>query len=265
MSLPPRPALPRRFERPSALAFVVWVLALALIVSALGASGLSLERFARGLPSLERILRQMFPPEIERLDAILATLWQTFLMAVAGATLGVVLSLPLAVLAARNLTPHWTVAFLARGLVAFFRTVPDLVWALLFVIAVGLGPAAGTLAIMVDTIGFAARFFAEALEEADRGPGEALTAAGAGRLSVIGAGVIPLAVPSFVATSLYCLEKATRSSVVLGLVGAGGIGIELKVAMDLFDYPTAATIILAIFALVVLVEQASSRLRERII
>jgi phosphonate transport system permease protein len=118
---------------------------------------------------------------------------------------------------------------------------------------------------MVDTIGFAARFFAEALEETDRGPSEALTAAGAGRLSVIAAGVVPLAFPSFVATSLYCLEKATRSSVVLGLVGAGGIGIELKVAMDLFDYPTASTIILSIFALVIVVEQVSSRLRARII
>jgi phosphonate transport system permease protein len=133
-------APPARFERPSALTFVAFVLALALVVSALGASDLSAERLARGLPSIERILRQMVPPDLSRLDAILLTLWQTFLMAVAGATLGVLLSVPLAILAARNLTPHGSVAFLARGLVAFFRTVPDLVWALLFVIAVGLGP-----------------------------------------------------------------------------------------------------------------------------
>ena len=103
------------------------------------------------------------------------------------------------------------------------------------------------------------------MEETDRGPREALAAIGARPLGVVMSAIIPDAIPSFIATSLFCIEKATRASVVLGLVGAGGIGIELKVAFDLFDYATAATIILAILVLVIVVEQAGGMLRRRII
>jgi phosphonate transport system permease protein len=103
------------------------------------------------------------------------------------------------------------------------------------------------------------------MEETDKGPREALAAIGASRLGVIMSAIVPSAMPSFIATSLFCVEKATRASVVLGLVGAGGIGIELKVAFDLFDYSTAATIILVILALVVTVEQAGAHLRRRVI
>jgi phosphonate transport system permease protein len=168
-------------------------------------------------------------------------------------------------MAARSQTPHPVLYHAARALISLFRTVPDLIWALFFVVAVGLGPFAGTLALMVDTMGFCGRFFAEAMEEADKGPQEALTALGATRTGRICSAVVPAAMPSFVNTALFSLEKATRGSVVLGLVGAGGIGIELKVAMDLFDYDRAATMILCIFALVVAVEQASALLRRRII
>ena len=129
---------------------------------------------------------------------------------------------------------------------------------------VGLGPFAGTLAIMIDTIGFCGRFFAEAMEEVDKGPQEALEALGASRMGTIFCAVIPAALPSFVNTALFSLEKATRSSVVLGLVGAGGIGIELKVSMDMFMYSEASTIIILIFGLVLLVEQGSSRLRKMV-
>jgi phosphonate transport system permease protein len=154
---------------------------------------------------------------------------------------------------------------LSRGVFALFRTVPDLVWALIFVIAVGLGPFAGTLAIAIDTAGFAGRFFAESMEDVDKGPADALRAQGVRRSDAIFCSIIPAAMPSLITTSLFALEKAVRASVILGLVGAGGIGLELKVAMDMFDYPTAATIILMIFALVLLVEQAGSFARKRII
>ena len=186
-------------------------------------------------------------------------------MALVGTVVGVLLSVPIAVLATPHLSPHPVLYHMARNLIAFFRTVPDLVWALIFVVSVGLGPFAGTLAIVIDKIGFCGRFFAEAMEETDRGPQEALSAMGAGRFSLIMCSVFPAAMPSFINTSLFSLEKATRSSVILGLVGAGGIGIELKVAMDLFNYDEAATIILAIFALVVLVERVSSLLRKKML
>lgn len=254
-----------RFESPGALSFTLTVAVIAFIIWSMMSVGLSLERMERGIPAIGSILSRMFPPDIERLPQILWSLLITFQMAVAGAFLGLILSFPLAVLAADGLSPHPIIRALARGIIAFFRTVPDLVWALIFVIAVGLGPAAGVLAIMVDKIGFAGRLFAEAMEETDKGPREALSAVGATRTGLVFSAVVPEAMPSFIATSLFSLEKAVRGSVILGLVGAGGIGIELKVAFDLFAYDTAATIIIAIFLLVLAVEQMSDWVRRRLI
>lgn len=256
---------PRRFERPSPLAFALWVMAAAAILASLQGIGFSASGFLAGVPNMGRILGEMFPPSLERTGPVAKALLETFQMALAGTVAGVALSLPLAVLATRHLSPHVAVYHAARSLIALFRTVPDLVWALFFVVSVGLGPFAGTLAITVDIIGFCGRFFAEAMEEADRGPQEALHALGASRAAVTAAAAIPAAMPSLVNTALFSLEKATRSSVVLGLVGAGGIGIELQVSMDLFRYAEASAIIIAIFALVVAVEQCSARLRQHLI
>ena len=256
---------PRRFERVSPLAFALWVLAAAAVIASLQGIGFSASGFVSGLPNMGRILGEMFPPSLERAGPVGKALLETFQMALVGTVAGVALSLPLAVLATRHLSPHAALYYVARSLIAFFRTVPDLVWALFFVVTVGLGPFAGTLAIMVDIIGFCGRFFAEAMEEADRGPQEALNALGAGRTAVIAAAVIPAAMPSLINASLFSLEKATRSSVVLGLVGAGGIGIELQVSMDLFRYAEASAIIIAVFLLVVVVEHCSAWLRRRLI
>lgn len=261
---PARATLPR-WERPNALGFVLMLVALAFLVWSFSSVGLSWERIQRGVPALASIVQRMFPPDLERLPQILWSLLITFQMALVGAVLGLLLAFPISILATEGLSPHRAVKVAARALIAFFRTVPDLVWALIFVIAVGLGPAAGVMAIMVDKIGFAGRFFAEAMEEADKGPQEALAALGATRLGLIFSSVVPQALPSFVATSLFSLEKAVRGSVILGLVGAGGIGVELKVAFDLFDYDTAATIIIAVFLLVLMVEQGSNAIRRRII
>jgi phosphonate transport system permease protein len=262
---PATPRMPPRLERPNALSFSLTVAAAAFVIWSLTAAGPSIEQLARGLPNIGNILGRMFPPDLSRFDRIVAALFQTFQMAVAGCAIGLVLSVPLGILAADGLSPHPWVRSATRSLIAVFRTVPDLVWALIFIIAVGLGSPAGVLAIAIDVMGFAGRFFAEAMEETDKGPREALSAGGAGRLDMIMSAVLPLALPSMIATSLYCLEKATRASVVLGLVGAGGIGVELKVAFDLFAYQTAATIILVILALVVSVERLGGWLRRKIL
>ena len=260
-----RPTAPARFERPPLPAFLAYLVVGAFVIVSFGQVDLSAAQLVEGIPSIGRLLDRMVPPDLDRLDSIARALLETFQMALVGTVLGLVFSLPLAILAARGLSPHPVIYYAVRSLISLFRTVPDLVWALIFVVAVGLGPAAGTLAIMVDTIGFCARFFAEAMEETDKGPREALTALGASRTGVVFSAVIPQAMPSFVNTALFSLEKSTRSSVVLGLVGAGGIGLELKVAMDLFQYSTASTIIICIFLLVLVVEQASSHLRSRIL
>ncbi len=258
----------RRFESPGIFAFMVWALVIAFIAWSFAETGPSLERLIRGANRLiapDGMLARMFPPEISRLPQVLRSLLETFQMATAGTMLGIVLSFPLAILAAEGLSPNRILRGLSRGLIAVFRTVPDLVWAIIFIITVGLGPAAGVLAIMVDTMGFAGRFFAEAMEETDKGPREALSAIGATRPGLIFSAVVPQALPAFTATTLFCLEKAVRGSVVLGLVGAGGIGIELKTAFDLFDYDQALTVIIAIFILVIAVEQLSGWIRRKII
>ena len=257
--------MPSRFVYPSAGRTVLYVLLFWFVLNSLGGAGISVEEFLEGLPNMRRLVAEMFPPSLARMDAVGAALLQTFQMAVAGTLLGVFFSLPLGVLASRTQTPNRILYSCSRLLISFFRTVPDLIWALFFVATVGLGPFAGALALMVDTIGFCGRFFAEAFEEVHPGPQEALTAIGAGKASVFACSVLPAALPSLTNTALFSLEKATRSSVVLGLVGAGGIGIELKVSMDMFRYAEASTIILSIFALVVLVETISSKIRQRII
>lgn len=257
--------MPPRFSRPKPLEFMAYTIALAFFVLSLGGTEWSFTNFFEGIPNLLTFLSEAFPPNLARLQQTSKALLETFQMAFVGTVMGVIISLPLAIFAARNLAPHWSIYHASRYIIALARTVPDLIWALIFVIMVGLGPFAGTLAIMVDTIGFCARFFAESMEEADKGPQEALTAIGAKPSSKVFCAVIPDTMPSFINVSLFALEKATRSSVILGLVGAGGIGIELKVSMDMFEYSQAATIILSIFLLVVLVEQASSWLRKKII
>jgi phosphonate transport system permease protein len=259
------PAVAARFERPGIITFALTFLAVAFLAWSFQGAGWSFVELGRGLPAVGDFLSRSWPPSVERLDRIGASILETFQMAVVGTFVGIVLSVPLAILAAKGLTGSRVLYGLSRSLIALFRTVPDLVWALVFVICVGLGPFAGTLAIAVDTIGFCGRFFAESMEDVDKGPQEALTALGASRLDGVACTVLPAAMPAFVTTALFALEKSTRSSVILGLVGAGGIGLELKVAMDLFDYPQAMTIILLIFALVVMVERAGALLRQRIL
>lgn len=255
--------LPERFAMPPAWKFMVYVLAALFLFWSLKGSGLSLTDLIRGIPNMIRLVKEMTPPDLGRITSISKAILQTFQMALVGAVFGIAVSFFLGVMASRRNTPHIAVYHVTRFIIAFCRSVPDLVWAVIFVSSVGLGVFAGTLTIIVDTIGFCGRFFAEAMEEVDQGPEEALQSMGAGRLYIVLSAVVPAAMPSFVNSSLFSLEKAVRSSVVLGLVGAGGIGIELKVAMDMFEYQQAATIILSIFLLVIGVEQFSIYARRR--
>jgi phosphonate transport system permease protein len=260
-------SMPTRFERLSALSFLAYAIGIALIFWCLAGAGFSLEKVASSPPRFADFASRAFPPNLD--PSVLARLgWkmvETLQIAVAGAVLGVILSLPVALLAARGLIAGGWVNQTIRVTLSFIRAVPDIAWALVFVVAVGLGPFAGMLAIVIDTIGFCGRFFADDMEATDKGPAESLTATGARRIDVVACATIPAAMPAFVSTSLFALEKAVRSSTILGLVGAGGIGIELKVGFDLFDYPTAMTVILMIAAVVIGIEQLSGYARMKII
>ena len=257
-----------RFQRRSLPEWLGFIMVAALVISSIASTAPEMGALGRGIERLfapSGLLAQMFPPDLSRVDRIAWKLLETLQMAVAGAALGLLFAVPFAILATDRLSPHPVVRMVARGVIALFRTIPDLVWAIFFIIMVGLGPAAGVLAIMVDKIGFAGRFFAEAMEEADTGPQDALRAIGASRLGIIFSAVFPACLPSFTATSLFALEKAVRGSAALGLVGAGGIGVDLKVAFDLFNYDEALTIVLMLFALVLIVEQGSGWIRSKLI
>ncbi|MFW5654919.1 MAG: phosphonate ABC transporter, permease protein PhnE [Rhodosalinus sp.] len=260
-----RPDLPPRFRAPSALTWVLVVGFAAFFIQGLVASEVSIDRLIRGAGNLVRFLGQAVPPDFSGSLNIADAMLETLNIAVVGVTFGCLLSVPLALLAARNTAPNAVVRTLARFVISVGRTIPDLIWALIFVVTVGLGPLAGILAIVMDTIGFAARFFSERFEEVPKGPSEALTSTGAGRLSVIFGAILPESFASMTATSLFSVEKAIRSAVTLGLVGAGGIGVELSTAMRLFRYDQAAAIILVILVVVIVFEQISSSIRKKII
>lgn len=261
-----RSQTPPRLGRLSPIGFAVTVALLAVLIASMTEVAPSPGQLAEGGPRFVNLLDRMSPPNLDPafLGRIGLRIIETFQIALVGAAFGVALSIPIAWCAARGVSPLGPFHVLAKALVSLFRTIPDLVWALIFVATVGLGPVAGTLTITMDTIGFCGRFFAEAFEDADKEPQEALEAIGASKLSVALGAIWPEALPSMINSSLFALEKAVRSSVILGLVGAGGIGQELKVAFDLFQYQNASTIILVIFAIVLGMEFITDWLRKRI-
>jgi len=256
---------PARFKRPSLLAFAGWLFFLAFFVVGLQSADLSFTRLGSGILNMFHFIASAFPPDPSRLGPIMMRILETFEIALVGTVFGVILSFPVALLASRNTCRHMGIRVATKSVVSALRTIPDLIWALIFVISIGLGPLAGMLTIAVDTVGFCARFFSERIEEMDKGPAEALESTGASRFGVIAGAIMPIGFPSFVGTSLFSIEKAVRSAVILGLVGAGGIGVELNTAMSLRKFDEALMIILLILIAVIAVEQISSAIRKRVI
>ena len=257
---------PDRFTGFSPLNFAILVALGGVVLASMGKVAPSPGQLVDGVPGMLNLVGRMLPPNTEPafLSRIALRILETFQIALVGAAIGIVLSLPIAWCAARGVSPLGRGNFLIKACVSFLRTVPDLVWALLFVASIGLGAVAGTMTIVVDTVGFCGRFFAEAMEDAEKEPQEALSAIGARSGSILVGAILPDIMPSLINSSLFALEKAVRSSVVLGLVGAGGIGQELKVAFDLFQYRNASMIIIAIFLIVMVMEIITDKLRARI-
>jgi phosphonate transport system permease protein len=191
------------------------------------------------------------------LESLEIALWGTLLALVAG--------LPLAYFGARGYAPGRVAYALARTTSSFLRAVPELVSALVLVLAFGFGPMAGVLALGLHSAGFFGKFYADDVENADRGPQEALLAVGANRLKVLRFAVLPQVLPQYVAYTQYILERNVRMATVIGVVGAGGIGIELKGRFDMFNFGHVSTILLVIFLTVMLLERLTQRLRGRLI
>jgi len=233
----------------------------------------------RSLRDMASFARALWPPEISArlLREILPGAAETLAISVLGTAIAAASGMALAYLAARPLqraadeaagparrAAGSGLALLARSAMNLSRTLPELLWALAFVLAIGLGPFAGALALGVHTAGVLGRLYFEALEEVPPGPVEALRGAGASRLGTALHGVLPQVFPQLVAYTLYRWEVNIRASAVLGVVGAGGLGRDLKLALSWFDYPRAATLVLAILVLVTCVDAASGWIRRRV-
>ncbi len=225
--------------------------------------------FVRLFGSIGRMIAfagQMFVmPDWSYVPELLAKMLETIEMTVLGTAIAIVVSLPLGVLAARNATPHRWVYRLTRDLLSLMRALPELVWALVFVSAVGLGPLPGVMALAFVTVGFMGKFFAESIEVVDPKAVEGVRAHGAGWLQVRVFAMLPQALPDFVGTVMYILDHNLRAAAILGLVGAGGIGYDLVMSMRLFQYDRLLLIALSIYLVVTALDRASDRLRSRII
>jgi phosphonate transport system permease protein len=220
-------------------------------------------RLAEGLPSIAQLSWEMFPPDFRTAPNWLRPLADTVAMSLAGTALAVALSLPLALLAARNTTPHPVAYALARVLLNVLRTVPELILGILFVAAVGFGSLPGVLALGLHSAGMVGKFFAEAIEHADEAPVQAARAVGAGPLQVIVHGIFPQILPKMADLVIYRWEYNFRASTVMGAVGAGGIGLQLIASLRLMQYREVSAILLVILATVTLVDALGAFLRRR--
>lgn len=210
--------------------------------------------------------RRMWPLDFAYYPAsVHAALLETFHIATLGTLFSMVFALPLAVLAAHNLTPHKGINLFAKAVLVASRSVNSLVWALLFVAVFGPGPLAGTVAIACRSVGFVGKLLGEALEEVPRGGIEALKAAGATQTSQILYGYWPAVKPAFWSIMLLRWDINVRESSVLGLVGAGGLGMIMNAAIDMFQWDRVAVILLTIFAVVVIGEIVITAFRRRLI
>jgi phosphonate transport system permease protein len=210
-------------------------------------------------------ITRLFPPDLSYLAVLGGATIETVQIAIWGTLLAIIMSIPLSFLGARNTTPHILVFHFTRLLLNALRAINELVFALIFVSAVGLGPFAGVLAVALHATGMLAKFCAEEIEGVDKGQVEAQMATGATHMQVILFGVAPQIVPQFIGYAIYRLDVSIRSATVLGLVGAGGLGFSLIQNMKLFKYHQTATCILMIFLLVLISDWICGRLRRKVI
>ncbi len=222
------------------------------------------QRFAESGPAIKQLINEMLPPDFSRWRLWLRPLLDTLAMSIAGTALAVCLSIPLALLAAPNTSPHPVIYVAARTLLAFFRSVPEIILGVLFVAAVGFGALPGVLALALHSTGMVGKFYAESIEHVDPKPLEAARAAGATPLQVIFHAVLPQALPQLVDVTIYRWEYHFRASAVMGIVGAGGIGFELMAALRLLAYDQVSAILLSILACVLVVDTIGAWLRKAI-
>ncbi len=254
----------RRSRRESIVAWLT--VAAVAFASAWSVSALDIEWafFADAHVQAADLVRRMWPPRWSYLPKIVAPLLETIHIATLGTAISVVLSVPIAFLAARNTTLNGFTWAVGRAILVASRSVNTVIWGLVFVAIFGPGPLAGVAAVAARSVGFLAKLIAEAIEEADAGPIEAVRATGAGTAQVYLIGVLPQVVPVVLGTTIYRWDINIRESSVLGFVGAGGIGLHLYASINQFAWQQVLMVLAAILAIVLVSEALSAYARARI-
>ena len=248
-----------------ALDLLIWGGVLAVLIYSVNDVDLgNLSRLVTNADSVRNFAADLLRPDFTEWRMFVAQMWQTVQIALWGTFLAVFLAIPLGLAAARNIAPFWVVTPI-RWLMNMLRSIPDLVMALLFIVAVGLGPLAGVLAITLNTAGVLAKLFSEAVESIDKGPVEGVRATGASRLHEIVWGVIPQVAPLWTSFALYRFESNSRSATVLGLIGAGGIGQVLFESMNAFNFRAVSAIVVIVVIAVTLIDMLSQAMRKRLL
>jgi phosphonate transport system permease protein len=241
----------------------IGILALLLWGSAV-AGRVDLGTLIVGIPRGIDLLGHMFPPDWEAFPELMGPALETVQIAFVGTVFGVSLALIVSLLAAGNVNPNHVVRSFVRGLLSLERALPDLIVILFFVVIVGMGAFPGVMAVAVSSVGMLGKLFADAIEEIDPRPLEALVAVGASKAQVIRFAVLPQVVPSLIANTLFRFDVNMRMSTFLGVVGAGGIGFNLIMSFRLMEYRTALSVIIVILILLIVCEKFSDALRKKV-
>lgn len=245
--------------------FVLSVLIIAVYWWAVAGTKTNFAVLLEGIPNMLDFASRMFPPDFSILDILWIRMAETIQMALLGTTFGAIIAFPLSFLAARNIVKN---KFVNQTVKTFFdinRAVSEIVWALLFVAMVGLGSFPGVLALTVHVSGALGRYFSEAIENINPELMEAVTSTGANRIQVIFHAVIPEVEVLFLGYVFYYFENSMRSATVLGLVGAGGLGIELLTSIKLFKYQEVSAILIIMLLLILFFDRLSAFIRKKFI
>lgn len=237
--------------------------AVAFFIFSLIQLNLDYSRLLSGVSKFAKTVSLMFPPDASQWQHVLSAAVESIQVAILGTVLSIIVSFFFAFLAADNTTPHQSVAWLVRSAASLLRAIPTLIWALIFIVAVGMGPLPGVLAITVGATGSLVKVFAQSLEEVDNGVIEALRSTGASWLQIMLQGVLPCALSALLAWCVMRFEGDLAESTILGAVGAGGIGFELSHAMRSYRFDQALFVGFVIFIMVFSVEIVSNRLKRR--
>ena len=245
--------------------FLIGILIVIIYYWAISGTDVSIVAFVKGAPFMLDFILRMFPPDIHNLTRFLSKAIETLQMAIMGSTMGALAALPLSFLAARNIMSSRFVYHTVRSVFDICRGINEIVWGLLFVSMVGLGPFPGVLALAVHVMGALGRYFSEAIETVDPEIIKAILSTGATKFQVVIRGVFPQVKPLFINYALYYLENNFRAATVLGLVGAGGIGMELLTSMRLFRNAEVLTILIIMVSMVTIIDRLSAYIRKEII